>query len=112
MQQSDHNHKIETGIHVYLITDSENSFATGLKTAHYLRSKVPGLRLVLHCGGGSLKSQFKKADKSGAHYAVIIGEHEMKTRSLSLKHLREDIPQQALYQDELAEYLKLKILKK
>lgn len=112
MQQSDHNHKIEMGIHVYLITDSDHSFAAGLKTASYLRSKVPGLRLVLHCGGGSLKNQFKKADKSGAQYALIIGEHELKTRTLSLKNLREDIPQQSLYQDELAEYLKLKIVKK
>ncbi len=66
----------------------------------------------MHCSGGSLKNQFKKADKSGAQYALIIGEHELKTRSISLKSLREDIPQQSLYQDELAEYLKLKISKK
>jgi histidyl-tRNA synthetase len=112
MQESKHNHKFETGIHVYLITDSDTSFAAGLKTANYLRTKVPGLRLVLHCGGGSLKNQFKKADKSGAQYAIIIGEHELKTRSLSLKNLRENIPQQSLYQDELAEYLNLKISKK
>ncbi len=112
MQQSEHNHKIETSIHAYLITDSENSFKLALKTANYLRSKVPSLRLVLHCGGGSLKNQFKKADKSGALYALIIGEHELKTRSISIKNLREDIPQQTLYQDELAEYLKLKITKK
>jgi histidyl-tRNA synthetase len=112
MKQSEKNHKIDTGIHAYLITDSESTFAAGLKTANYLRTKVPGLRLVLHCGGGSLKNQFKKADKSGAQYAIIIGEHELKTRSISLKNLREDIPQQSLYQDELAEYLKLKISKK
>ena len=112
MQQSDKNHKADTGLHAYLITDSENTFAAGLKTANYLRAKVPGLKLLMHCGGGSLKNQFKKADKSGAQYAIIIGEHELKTRSISLKNLREDIPQQSLYQDELAEYLKLKISKK
>ncbi len=112
MQQSTTNHKVETGIHAYFITDNENSFAAGLKIAKYLRSKVPGLRLVLHCGGGSLKNQFKKADKSGAQYALILGEYELKTRSISLKNLREDLPQQSLYQDELAEYLKLKISKK
>lgn len=112
LNQISHNHKVEGVLHAYLVTDSEASFAVGLKLANYLRSKVFGLRLVVHCGGGSLKNQFKKADKSGAIYAIIIGEHEMKTRSVSLKSLREDIPQQTLYQDELAEYLKLKISKK
>lgn len=112
MQQSAHTPKTEFALHGYLMTDNETSFAAGLKLANYLRSKVPGLKLLLHCGGGNLKNQFKKADKSGAQYAIIIGEHELKTRSVSLKNLREDIPQQTLYQDELAEYLKLKISKK
>ena len=112
MQQTENNQKLETLPHVYLMTDNEASFFAGLKLANYLRTKVPGLRLVLHCGGGSLKNQFKKADKSGAQYAAIIGEHELKTHSVSLKNLREDIQQQSLYQDELAEYLKLKLLKK
>ena len=111
MQQNEKNHKADAALHAYLITDSENSFAAGLKIANYLRTKVPGLRLMLHCGGGSLKNQFKKADKSGALYAIILGEHEIKTHSVSLKSLREDIPQQTLYQDELAEYLKLKMKK-
>ncbi len=104
--------KNDFGIHAYMITDGEEAFAAGLKMANYLRSKVPNLKLVLHCGGGSLKNQFKKADKSGAQYALIIGEHELKTHSVSLKNLREDIQQQTLYSDELAEYLKLKIAKK
>lgn len=108
-QNAKHNHKLETTLHAYLITDSEESFETALKLATYLRSKVFGLKLLLHCGGGSLKNQFKKADKSGAKYAIIIGEHERKTHSVSLKSLREDIPQQTMYQDELAEYLKLQI---
>ena len=112
MQQTDKTHKADPGLHAYLITDSEHTFGAGLKTANYLRAKVPGLKLMMHCGGGNLKYQFKKADKSGAIYAIIIGEHELKTRSISLKHLREDIPQQTLFQDELAEYLKLKISKK
>lgn len=111
-QQNAHPIKIETGIHAYLITDGEAAFMVGLKLAHYLRGKVHGLRLILHCGGGSMKNQFQKADKSGALYAIIIGEHEVKTHSVSLKALREDVPQQTLYQDELAEYLKLKMQKK
>lgn len=110
MQQSDEvDLENKKDLHVYLITDGDKSFVGGLKVANYLRSNVKNLRLLLHCGGGSIKSQFKKADKSGARYAVIVGEHEMKTNCVSLKFLREDLPQQTLYQDELAEYLKLKI---
>lgn len=112
MEQSPRSKKVNTDLHVYLITDSEESFMAGLKTANHLRTKVPGLRVLLHCGGGTVKSQFKKADKSGAQYAIVIGEYELKTRTLSLKNLREDLPQQSLYRDELAEYLKLKISKR
>jgi len=110
MQQGDLDLEKKKGLHAYIITDGEHSFVGGLKLANYLRSKVKNLRLLLHCGGGSIKNQFQKADKSGAIYAIIVGEHEIKTHSVSLKFLREDLPQQTLYQDELAEYLKLKIL--
>jgi len=109
IEQSKPTHKIEPGLHAYFITDSDASFKAALKTADYLRSKTPGLKLLLHCGGGSLKNQFKKADKSGAQFAIILGEHEMKTHTVSVKPLREDVPQQSLYQDELAEYLKLRV---
>src|SRR3990167_5539931 len=51
VQQTEHNHKAETILHAYLITDSEESFIVGLKLANYLRGKVPGLKLILHCGG-------------------------------------------------------------
>ncbi len=112
MQQNERFRKLDNSLHAYLITDGEESFVAGLKLAEYLRQKVSGIRLLLHCGGGAIKNQFKKADKSGAQYAIIIGEHELRTRSVSLKNLREDIPQQSLYQDSLAEYLKLKISKK
>ncbi|OGT58020.1 MAG: histidine--tRNA ligase [Gammaproteobacteria bacterium RIFCSPHIGHO2_12_FULL_43_28] len=98
--------------HAYLVTDGEESFAEGLKLGNYLRGKLDDLRLILHCGGGSLKNQFKKADKSGAQFAIIIGEHERKNHSVSIKALREELPQQTLFQDELAEYLRLKISKK
>jgi histidyl-tRNA synthetase len=111
LMQQNHLQSAESHLHGYIITDSESAFVASLKLANYLRGQVPGLRLMLHCGGGSLKSQFKKADKSGATYAIIIGEHEMKTHSVSLKSLREDIPQQTLYHDELADYLTLHISK-
>ncbi len=112
LQQTDHAHVIDHHPHVYLITDGDLAFAAGLKLAEMLRYRVHGLKILQHCGGGSMKNQFKKADKSGALFAVIIGEHELKTNSISLKNLREDIQQQTLYHDELAEFLKLKVTKK
>ena len=112
MQQIKQTHKTEAALHAYLITDGEAAFIAGLKLANYLRMRIHNLRLLLHCGGGSLKNQFKKADKSGAQYAIIIGEHELKTNSVALKSLREEIPQQTLYRDQLIEYLQLKISKK
>lgn len=109
MQQTGVTNKDTATPHAYIITDSEESFAAGLKLSHYLHSKLNRLRLILHCGGGSLKNQFKKADKSGATYAIIIGEQERKNHTVSLKALREELPQQSLFQDELVEYLRLKI---
>lgn len=109
MEHSERAHKPDPSPHAYVITDGEAAFAAALKVSKYLRGKVAGLRLVLHCGGGSLKNQFKKADKSGATFAIILGEHELKTHAVSLKHLRQDLPQQTIYQDELAEFLKLNV---
>lgn len=109
MQQTKEVKQHHDNMHAYVMTEGDGTFVAGLKLANYLRNKVPGLKAVLHCGGGTLKNQFKKADKSGALFAIIIGEHELKTHTVSLKPLREDLPQQSLYQDELAEYMKLKI---
>lgn len=55
-----------------------------------------------HCGGGSFKSQMKKADRSGARYAVILGENELAKGTVGLKPLRSDEPQRDVGQAELA----------
>jgi histidyl-tRNA synthetase len=111
MQQTEKFRTTNHHLHAYFITDGEQAFVAALKASAALREKVPGLKLMLHCGGGNIKTQFKKADKSGAQYALIIGEYELRTHSISIKNLREELPQQSLYQDELAEYLNLKITK-
>ena len=61
------------------------------KCAEFLRDE--GFNVVLHCGGGSFKTQMRKADASGASYAVIIGDEELKTQEVTLKPLREAIAQ-------------------
>ncbi len=90
---------------VYLLMVGEAAQRSGRALAERLRDAMPRLRLIVHAGGGSFKSQMKKADKSGARIALILGEDEAAAGQVSLKHLREDRPQQKLAQSELPERL-------
>jgi histidyl-tRNA synthetase len=54
---------------------------------------VQGICVILHCGGGNFKVQMKKADASGARFAVIIGDHEAEAEIISIKPLREKAEQ-------------------
>lgn len=76
-----------------------------LVLAEYLRSQCPSIRIESHCGGGSFKSQIKKADKSGAAVALILGEDEVASATAGVKFLREEKPQQSVAQTELANVL-------
>ncbi|MET0088512.1 MAG: histidine--tRNA ligase [Candidatus Thiodiazotropha sp.] len=74
--------------HVYLVTQGDAAVREGMLLAERLRDALPQLRLINHCGGGSFKSQMKKADKSMAPYALILGEEELARGEISLKPLR------------------------
>jgi len=80
--------------------------AYGLKVAEQLRDELPGLRVQMHCGGGSFKSQIKKADRSGAAVAVILGESEVEQASASVKPLREQGEQQSVGLAQLPQALR------
>ncbi|MEJ6707040.1 MAG: histidine--tRNA ligase [Porticoccus sp.] len=80
-----------------------------LELGQMIRRSCPALRLQNHCGGGSLKNQMKKADKSGAIVALIVGEDEVAEGNLTVKFLREDRPQMSVSVDELIELLNIKI---
>lgn len=91
---------------VYLVAAGESAENAALLLAESLRNQVPGLRLVVHCGGGSFKSQFKKADKSGAAVALILGDQEVAEQRVNVKWLRDESrPQQTVAQAELAALL-------
>ena len=77
----------------------------GLLLAEQLRDALPLLRLETHCGGGSFKSQFKKADRSGAPLALILGDEEVANGTLGIKFLREEAEQKLLSQQDAIEYL-------
>ncbi|MFN3919107.1 MAG: histidine--tRNA ligase [Methylohalobius sp.] len=92
--------------HLYLIRVGARAELAGLLLAEWLRDKLPDLRLIVHCGGGSFKSQFKKADKSGAWYALILGEDEVAQDRVSLKAMRDQELQRTLSREQLVEFLK------
>lgn len=96
---------LDSAPQVYLIRVGEAAELAGQWLAEQLRDALPGLRLLANCGGGSFKSQFKRADKSGARYAVILGEDEAAQGRASVKSLREESEQASLAQDDLAAYL-------
>jgi histidyl-tRNA synthetase len=82
--------------HAYLIGLGDAAQVAALALAETLRDSVPGLRLVSHCGGGSLKAAMKKADRSGAGLALILGEEELAAGRVLSKPLRSDEEQQPL----------------
>jgi histidyl-tRNA synthetase len=72
---------------VYLVHQGEAAARFAWEVAEKLRDA--GLRVIFHCGGGGFKSQMKRADASGARFAVIIGDDEAAGARASLKPLRE-----------------------
>lgn len=98
--------RIDETPHVYLVGVGDAVQTAMLVLAESLRNQVKGLRITVHCGGGSFKSQFKKADKSGAALALVMGEQEMQQGMVTIKHLRDQqVEQEQLAQSELAAYL-------
>lgn len=75
---------------VYVILVGETAEEKGLLLADQWRREFPALRFIVNCGGGNFKSQFKRADKSGARFAFILGDHEMQQEIVSVKFLREE----------------------
>ncbi|MCU0834164.1 MAG: histidine--tRNA ligase [Chromatiaceae bacterium] len=89
----------------YLVAVGPAAEQRALLLAEELREAVPGLRLLCHCGGGSFKSQFKKADKSGARYALVLGDAELARGVAGIKPLRDDGEQVELPLAGLAGFL-------
>jgi histidyl-tRNA synthetase len=72
---------------VYVVHSGEETLPLALSVSEALRDA--GLDVLMHCGGGSFKSQFKKADASGALFAVVIGPDELARGEVGLKWLRD-----------------------
>ena len=90
---------------LYVCAFGEPAELAALTLAEQLRSAIPGIRLLVNAGAGSFKSQFKKADKSGARFALILGEDEVANRVVGFKPLRDEGEQQRIAWDALPEHL-------
>jgi len=98
--------KVSESVDVYILSNTPDA-AAALVLADKLRDQCPRINIESHCGGGSFKSQIKKADKSGAQIALILGENEIAEQTIGVKYLRSEQPQEAVVQTELADLLHL-----
>ena len=90
---------------VYIAAFGEGTLERAFVLAEELRDTVAGIRVELNLGGGSFKSQMKRADKSGAEFALILGEQELADGCIGIKPLRNTGEQISVALDELAETL-------
>ena len=86
----------DAGPDVYLVAVGDAAGRKALMMAEELRGQIAGLTIEVNAGGGSFKSQFKRADKSGARLAVILGEEELEAQQAGLKDLRAGAEQQTV----------------
>jgi histidyl-tRNA synthetase len=89
---------------VYLVLGERTEIA-GFKLAEQLRDAWPNLALQVNLGGGSFKTQFKRADKSGAQFAVVLGEDEAARGVVAVKALRQEMAQEECPIDQISERL-------
>lgn len=90
---------------LYVVSADETTLSHAMAETDRIRADYPGLNVTQHLGGGSFKSQFKRADKSGAKWALIFGHDEVASGSVTIKPMRSDGEQETLTVSELNEFL-------
>jgi len=94
---------------VYIAAMGDGTLERAFALAEELRDSIAGIRVEMNLGGGSFKSQMKRADKSGAEYALILGEQELADGCAGIKPMRSTDEQTSVALNELAETLKKKL---
>ena len=89
----------------YMVAVGEQSAKQSLLLAEQLRDEIPTLKLITHCGGGSFKNQFKRADRSNARWTLILGDDEIDQKVVGVKTMASG-EQENISWDALANYLK------
>jgi len=96
---------VERTVDAYMIRVGEKAEREGLRFAETIRNEIPALKLQLSADGGSFKNQFKKADKTGAEFAIILGDDEVDRGEVGIKYLRNDLAQQTMPQTQAISFL-------
>jgi histidyl-tRNA synthetase len=89
----------------YFVAVGDVAAKKSLLLAEQLRDQIPNLNLITHCGGGSFKNQFKRADRSGARWTLILGENEVENQVIGVKTMATG-EQETVAWESLAAYLK------
>ncbi len=92
-------------VDVYMVLMGEAAEIAGFQLAGQLRTQLPTSSVVTNCGGGSIKSQMKRADKSQARLAFILGEDELKNQNVTVKYMREKREQETISQNDVVAFL-------
>ena len=95
---------------IYMISQNAACLCKSLKLAEEIRTAFPSVIVEVNTGLGSLKSQFKKADKAQAEIALILGEEELLNATCAVKYLRRNTPQEFVQQDLMVSHLSRDIL--
>ncbi len=88
---------------IYVTALGDDAQAYAVEVSESLRQSLPNVRVLMHCGGGNLKKQLKRADKTGAGIALLLGSQEMQSREVVIKPLRDGQEQSSVSFDALAE---------
>jgi len=93
-------------VHAYVVAVGENSAESAMELAYDLRAGNPALKLISNLNGGSFKTQFKRADRSGALLALVLGEDEVRSEKVAIKFLRSGDEQIILGRDEAGDWIR------
>ena len=88
--------RLQNNVAIYLINVCVSAEQRALLLAEQIHTLLPQLSVLNNCGGGSFKSQMKRADKSGAKIALILGDDELANKKISIKYLREKREQETI----------------
>ena len=97
---------VKSAVDIYVVYQGEGTTLAAFQLAEKLRLELPHLSTMLHCSGGNFKKQFRRADKSGATLALVLGESEVQNNQVVVKHLLGEAEQQTIDVDNLIEHIK------
>ncbi len=96
---------VRSQVDAYVVILGDDAQIEANKLAEQWRDQVPNIRLQCHCGGGNMKKQLKRADKSGAQIALILGDNEIAEQNVMVKYLRGQQEQQNLAFEQIPSLL-------